>query len=821
MPRYLLNVAVFLVGLLAVCGIAIGYMGSNALALAVTLVIGACYLVGASELQRYQQKTRELAQAVGALNATPASLASWLDQVPAGLRHAVRSRVEGERAALPGPALAPYLAGLLVLLGMLGTLLGMVATLRGTGAALESSTDLAAIRASLAAPVTGLGFAFGTSIAGVATSAMLGLLSTLCRRERLHVTQLLDMKTATTLRPFTQTYQREETLRLLQRQTEVMPKLVDRLQAMMSAMEQQSAAANERQLANQTAFHANTETAYRRLATSVELSLKQSVADSARAASAALQPVMQATMDGIAREAKTLHGSIEQAVMRQLDGLSNGFEASAQNIAAIWDRSLQGHQAANEALVEKMDASLNRFTRVFEERSSTLIEDVYSRMSGVSSALQSSVELTADKLNASLLKHEEASAALVVQTGASLDRFAQAVDERSRNLAAGMATHFDGVSTELHECVEKIAATLNDSIAKHEQASTALVAQTGASLDGFASRFEARASDLLEGFSSRLESTSDGMSEAWKSALIAQQQAGEQLATQQRGALDAAAARFEAHSEALVRSVDEAHEKLAAQLASNNDARLSAWTDALGAVSANLRDEWQQMSTFVERRQQETCETLARTAREMSEASQSHASGLIAEIERLIQAASQAPKAAAEVVAELRQMLSESMVRDTAMLEDRSRLLATLETLLDAVNLASTEQRTAVDALISTSTDLLSRAGAQFSEKVETEGAKIGAVAAQVTGSAVEVASLGEALSAAVESFGAANETLVTHLQRIETALDKTLSRSDEQLAYYVAQAREVIDLSVMSQKQIVEDLQRIAGQRELAGARA
>ncbi|WP_250474587.1 DUF802 domain-containing protein [Caballeronia sp. GAFFF1] len=821
MPRYLLNVAVFLVGLLAVCGIAIGYIGSNALALVVTLVIGACYLVGASELQRYERTTRELATAVGALTATPSSLASWLEHVPASLRNAVRSRVEGERAALPGPALAPYLAGLLVLLGMLGTLLGMVATLRGTGAALESSTDLAAIRASLAAPVTGLGFAFGTSIAGVATSAMLGLLSTLCRRERLHVTQLLDMKTATTLRPFTQTHQREQTFRLLARQTEIMPKLVDRLHAMMSAIEQQSVAANERQLANQAAFHANTETAYRRLATSVELSLKQSVADSARAASAALQPVMQATMDGIARETKALHGSIEEAVGRQLDGLSSGFEASAQKIAGIWDRSLQGHQASNEALVDKMNASLERFAQGFEERSSTLVEDVSSRMSSVSGALQSSVEQTADRLNATLLKHEEASAALVTQTGASLDRFAQAVDERSQNLAAGMATHINGVATELHACVEKIAAALNESVVKHEQTSATLATQTGASLDGFASRFEARASDLLDGISSRLENTSAGMSDAWRSALAAQQQAGEQLAAQHRGALNEATERFEAHSASLLKSVDEAHAKLAAALASNNDARLNAWTEALGAVSATLRNEWQQTSTFVERRQQAICDTLASTASEMSDASRSHANGLIAEIEKLMQAASQAPKAAAEVVAEMRQMLSDSMVRDTAMLEERSRLLATLHTLLDAVNLASTEQRTAVDALISTSADLLARAGTRFSDKIESEGAKISAVAAQVTGSAVEVASLGEALSAAVESFGAANETLVTHLQRVETALDKTLSRSDEQLAYYVAQAREVIDLSVMSQKQIVEDLQRIAGQRELDGARA
>ncbi len=89
------------------------------------------------------------------LSERPASLGHWLDTLPAGLRDAVRLRVEGERVTLPAPTLTPYLVGLLVLLGMFGTFLGMVATLRGTGMALEGATDLQAMRASLAAPVKG------------------------------------------------------------------------------------------------------------------------------------------------------------------------------------------------------------------------------------------------------------------------------------------------------------------------------------------------------------------------------------------------------------------------------------------------------------------------------------------------------------------------------------------------------------------------------------------------------------------------------------------------------------------------------------------
>ena len=46
----------------------------------------------------------------------------------------------------------------------------------------------------------------------------------------------------------------------------------------------------------------------------------------------------------------------------------------------------------------------------------------------------------------------------------------------------------------------------------------------------------------------------------------------------------------------------------------------------------------------------------------------------------------------------------------------------------------------------------------------------------------------------------------------MEGALRESMGRSDEQLAYYVAQAREVIDLSISAQQGIVEDLRRLHG---------
>jgi DNA anti-recombination protein RmuC len=295
----------------------------------------------------------------------------------------------------------------------------------------------------------------------------------------------------------------------------------------------------------------------------------------------------------------------------------------------------------------------------------------------------------------------------------------------------------------------------------------------------------------------------------------------EKLSEDTHQSFASAAAGFEQHAASLLRTVDQAHADLQTQVAARDEQRLSAWTQALAAMATSLQQEWQQAGAHTAERQQQLFETLAQTARDMSTQAEAHAKSTVAEIAQLLQAASDAPRVAAEVVAELRQKLSDSMARDNAMLEERSRLMETLGTLLDAVNHASTEQRSAVDALVGASADVLERVGSRFTDKVEAETGKMAGVAAQITGSAVEVASLGEAFGLAVQLFSESNDKLVAHLQRVEGALGKSMARSDEQLAYYVAQAREVIDLSIMSQKQIVEDLQQIAGRQQAVASEA
>ncbi|HDR9342344.1 TPA: DUF802 domain-containing protein, partial [Burkholderia multivorans] len=944
-----------------------------------------------------------------------ARLDAWLNTLPAGLRGAVRARIDGTRVALPGPALTPYLVGLLVLLGMLGTLLGMVVTLKGTGAALESATDLDAIRASLIAPVKGLGFAFGTSIAGVATSAMLGLLSALVRRERSEAAQQLDAQIATTLRVHTPAHRRDESFRLLQQQADTMPALVDRLQTMMTTLEARSVALHERQLESQQAFFDRTEQAYARLASSVGASLQESAAESARVAGAALQPVVAATMTGLAQEMAALRDTVSGAVQRQLDGLTNGFEAATANVTAAWHRALDAQRSAGDAVAQRLDTTLGQFADTFAQRSADLLDGVATRLESTEGRLAdawrdalsrqeqvgetlagqharalSDAAATFERHSASTLAamrdahtHLETElaardaqrlaawndslAAMAAKLGdewqragaKSADRqqeICDALAQTTRDLAAQAATFeqrsndllttirdsHTGLQTQLaardeerlsawNESLAAMAAKLGDEwqragvhsagrqqeicdalaqttrdlaaqAATFEQRSNDLLttirdshtglqtqlaardeerlsawneslaamaaklgdewqragvhsagrqqeicdalAQTTRDLAAQAATFEQRSNDLLTtirdshtGLQTQLAARDEERLSAWNESLAAMaaklgdewQRAGVHSAGRQQEICDALAqttrdlaaqaATFEQRSNDLLTTIRESHTGLQTQLAARDEQRLSAWNESLAAMAAALRDEWQQASAHAAARQQDICDTLARTANDIAAQAQAQASDTINEIGRLVQAASEAPKAAADVVAELRQRLSESMVRDTAMLEERSRLLATLETLLGAVNHASTEQRAAIDALVSTSADLLDRIGARFNDTVDAQSRKLDAVAAQVTAGAVDVASLGDAFGAAVQVFGESNDKLLAHLQRIEAALEKSLARSDEQLEYYVAQAREVIDLSMMSQKQIVEDLQQIAGRRTSVGA--
>ncbi len=585
----------FALGLIAVVWVGWGFVGSSAIALTMTLAIGATYLLGAQEIRRFRAHTAALARALAEVPQPLAQLGDWLVRVPPALQGPVRARIEGERSALPGLALTPYLIGLLVMLGMLGTFLGLVVTFRGAVFTLEGTADLQAIRSALAEPIKGLGLAFGTSVVGVATSAMLGLMSAVSRRERLQVVRELDAQVATVFRPFSLAHQRVEAFKALQQQAGALPAVVNQLQALMEQMEKRGQQLDEQLLARQDAFHRETHAAYQELGQSVALSLNESLSASARLAGETLQPVVENAMTAIAAESTRLHERVHAAVDTQMQGLFGAFE----------------------------------------QRSAALITSV------------------------------------------------------------------------------------QDSAARAQ---------------------------------------------------------AEQTATEHQ--------------------------------------RQAAWTQSLQAMATTLQTEWQRLGAQTLAQQQAVGQTLEQTATrwrdELAALRGEEAVRTEAAVQRLLETAAEAPKAAAEVIAQLRRETTQLGERDKLALQERTTLMNNIGSLLKTVEQATGEQRAAIESLVTSASAVLDQVGRQFAETVGAQAHRSEDVAAQVSGSAIELAALGEAFGHGVQLFAATNEKLIDSLQRIESAVGQSMQRSDEQLAYYVAQAREVIDLSISSQQGIVDDLRRL-----------
>ena len=721
MNRHLFTGA-FLLGATAILWVGAGFIGGNLLALLMTAVIAAVYGFGALEMRQFRQTTAGLSTALAAIPDPLPRLGDWLISVPASLQNSVRLRIEGERMGLPGPALTPYLVGLLVMLGMLGTFLGMVVTLNGAVFALEGTTDLQAIRSAFAAPIKGLGLAFGTSVAGVASSAMLGLMSALSRRERMLAAQRLDTQIATSLRGFSLTHQRQETFKALQLQSQALPGVVDQLQAMMVQMDRMSQQLNARLLSNQDGFHTEVKGIYTDLASSVDQSLRASLAQSAQVAGESLKPVVEAAMRGIAQEATLMHERMVDATQTQLDALSARFGASAATVANTWTAALASHELTSATLVTGLGQSLETFTETFEHRSASLllaVNDAYATLqAGQASsdaqrlaAWQGSLESMAATLNREWQQTGEQTLSQQQQICDTLTQTAQDITAQAQTSASKT---LDDI-TRLMTCAEELSRSRIASEADW-------VRQNGERMDQLA----------------RLLHTELG-------ALRAEEAARGDAAVERLGGLQ------------------------------------TALTGHLSTLGRALEDP----------------------------------------ITRLIQTASEAPRAAAEVIGQLRQEISNSVARDNELLEERSRIMETLNALLASISHASVEQRAVIDSLVASSAVALKQAGSQFSDQVGVETAKLSDIAAHVTSSSVEVSSLSEAFSFAVNSFSEANEKLITNLQRIEGAMDKSMARSDEQLAYYVAQAREIIDLSVMSQKEIFEELRQLTRKQALLAEEA
>lgn len=719
--------AASLLGAVAILWMGASFLGGHALALGVTLLIAIAYGIGLVELFHYRRATASLERALAAAPTAPARgdagerLGTWLQRVHPALQHAVRQRVEGGRAGLPVPVFTPYLVGLLVMLGLLGTFFGMVDTLSGAVTALQGNTELDAIRAGLAAPIAGLGVAFGTSVAGVAASAMLGLASTLSRRDRLLAARTLDHVARRAFPDCAVDYRRQQAFEAMQLQSAALPAIVERLDTLSDKLARMGSDINDTLATNQALFHETAGSDFRQLADKVGATLEQSLAESGRLAGESLRAPLETAMAQLVEHSERSQAQMAEANSQQLASLAEGLADTVQRV---------------ETAVAEGVATQSRENSRFAQALSTSLTD-------------RSAELT--------------------------DRLASTTSELNRALSDASGEMTDTLSRtagELVETVSRASSGLADSLAQTSE------------------EFKATYGRASEEFSSTLARTAGEVGSAQRN---------------EAEALVAEVARLLGESEELVRA------RVASEQAwlAGHDARMASLADTLAGELEALRDaEAERAEAAVERLaglETAVAGHLAELGRELE-----------APMARLIETASETPRAAAEVIAQLREELSNSIERDNHLLEERQQVLAQLQSLMASLEASATEQRDAVARMVESSAGTLESVGERFGEQVDAGVGQLSSLAEDLAGGAVEVASLGEAFQAAVREFGESNRALMDGLARIEEALEQSSARSDEQLGYYVAQAREIIDHSVLSQKEIIEQLRQLGRQEEL-----
>ena len=341
-------------GILSVLWTTSIFVTRDALAFTITAVIGAVFSIGVVELIQFDKATATLTDALHMAQNPVEKLEDWLEGIDASLQNAVRLRVEGARVGLPAPLLAPYLVGLLVMLGLLGTFVGMVETLHGAVAALEGTTELQAIRQGLAAPINGLGMAFGTSVAGVATSAMLGLMSTLVRRRRVLETRRLD---ASGLKRFSLEHSQRETFLALQRQTQSLPMLAGTLEQVALKLDRVS----DGLVAGQDRFQQTVIDQYTQLAQSMKQALRENLSDNVRLVGESIGPIVEGTMAAMTQEVRQTLEGLTQISLQTLETFGQQLIGQSQSHATSWRDMLAAYRQESENLSKRMGATLDGF----------------------------------------------------------------------------------------------------------------------------------------------------------------------------------------------------------------------------------------------------------------------------------------------------------------------------------------------------------------------------------------------------------------------------------------------------------------------------
>jgi hypothetical protein len=485
-----------LVGLGIVARTLAFYAGGDWLATLLVLAIGAGLALGLVELVLRSRRALALGAELASL--PPALEEGQLERLSPPLRQLLRARVDHVPLTARDESVVPYLVGLLVMLGLLGTVLGLFETLGGASRALIAAGDVDALRGGLSGPLRGLTRSFGCSAAGVSASAMLGLAAALVRRREARLSAAVHAYAGSALQQLSPLRRQAGALEKLAQQGDALPRAASALEL---AAERVSSLAERWELAHRAAAAAQHQ-ALEQAVRSLRGELSQAALGAGRDLQASLaqqvermvQRTGQTLTEHFARSAQIVEQ--DAAARRAGDAsLRDKLQAELEVLRASLEQDVAARRERDVALRDKLQAEL-------EILRASLEQDVAVRREGdaaLRDKLQAELEILRTSLTQDAGAHREADTALRDRLQAehetlrvSLERGAAQQAELSRAQLSAL----DAASQRLGQLAERVGEQLSTpltvvaQLSERSQHAMALLEQSGSALEGALARHD-------------------------------------------------------------------------------------------------------------------------------------------------------------------------------------------------------------------------------------------------------------------------------------------------------------------------------------------
>jgi hypothetical protein len=485
-------------GIVVLARTAQSYAGTDALALSLVVVMSVGFVLGIVELLMRSRRAQRIQGEVAALP-TQASEES-VEAASPELRAFLRARIEQATHVAGREAFTPYLVGLMVMLGLLGTLLGLFETLNGAGRALTESTNVDALRNGLSGPMRGLTRSFGCSAAGVAASALLGLAAVLTRRSESRASALVHAYANGPLRALSPVRKQLDAIGKLASQSEAWPRAAD-------ALSQASGQIGE--LAERwERAHTAASTVQREMLEKTIVALREDLGKSA------------------AQMAASMHEAVAPMVKQTV---TQAGEAASKHVSSVMDafeRDLKARRAADDELRRLLNEQLATLRKAAEtdakarfdtnEKQSAAFEATLRRQAEEQTVVlarhrdeaQGQVAAIGEAARALREQLEREASARRAEATALLDSLGQRMDASAAERAAESRTQLEAIGQLAEQLVREfdareqtVASRWETMLDKLEQARLRGATADAERTEQLATRLSAQQSALLEGWS--------------------------------------------------------------------------------------------------------------------------------------------------------------------------------------------------------------------------------------------------------------------------------------------------------------------------------